>query len=126
MATAVQTGTRPAAPAAAVLIAVLGQATAQAAAAVVHAHRIDDWRAVSDTEIVITTNRGGRYRALLRAPCPGLRFTDRIAFVTRGEREIDRFAGIQLPDGTRCLFKSFGALPRPADSAAQSATKQRR
>lgn len=90
-----------------------GIALGSGQAPALQAHRIDDWRAVSDTEILITTNSGHRYRALLSAPCPGLRFTDRIAFVTRGERRIDRFAGIQLPDGSRCLFKALSAVSRP-------------
>lgn len=84
-------------------------------------YRIDDWRALSDSEIIITANNGRRYRAVLMAPCLGLRYTDRIAFVTRGERRIDRFAGIQLPDGTRCLFKSFAAVSRPAIGATDPA-----
>ncbi|MEZ5458481.1 MAG: DUF6491 family protein [Steroidobacteraceae bacterium] len=89
-------------------------ALAQAPASL-QAYRIDDWRAISASEIVITANNGRRYRAQLASPCPGLRFTDRIAFVTRGERRIDRFAGIQLPDGTRCMFRKFAPQdPVPA------------
>lgn len=84
--------------------------------ATLQTYRIDDWKAVSNTELVIRANNGRRYRAVLLSPCFGLRFTDRIAFLTRGERAIDRFAGIQLPDGTRCLFKSFEAISSPADS----------
>jgi hypothetical protein len=80
--------------------------------------RIDDWRAVSSSELTIRANNGRRYRAVLMAPCSGLRFTDRIAFVTRGERSIDRFAGIQLPDGTRCFFKTFEPISSPTDRPA--------
>jgi hypothetical protein len=81
--------------------------------------RIDDWRAVSSSELTIRANNGQRYRAVLMAPCSGLRFTDRIAFVTRGERSIDRFAGIQLPDGTRCFFKTFEPISSPDDRPAE-------
>lgn len=112
-------------PAAALALAALAAAPiladAQTGGAVLQTYRIDDWRAVSDSEIVITANNGRRYRAVLMSPCLGLRFTDRIAFVTRGERQIDRFAGIQLPDGTRCFFKSFAAVSRPTDRPAESA-----
>jgi hypothetical protein len=90
-------------------------------AASLQAYRIDDWRAVSEREVIITANNGRRYRAQLMGTCPGLRFTDRIAFVTRGERLIDRFAGIQLPDGTRCMFRSFAPISSPADAAPQGA-----
>jgi hypothetical protein len=100
------------------LVAALGPSEARADGSVLQAHRIDDWRAVSDTEIVITTNSGRRYRAVLFSPCMGLRYTDRIAFVTRGEREIDRFAGIQLPDGTRCFFKSLAPVAHPINPHA--------
>lgn len=91
------------------------------AATGLQAYRIDDWRAVSDRELVITANNGQRYRAELLAACAGLRFTDRIAFVTRGERRIDRFAGIQLPDGTRCMFRSFTAISSPPDAVREAA-----
>ena len=79
-------------------------------------YRIDDWKAVSNSELIIITNDRKRYRAKLLSPCMGLRFTDQIAFVTRGARVIDQFAGIQLPDGSRCYFKTFEAISSPADS----------
>jgi hypothetical protein len=91
------------------------------AATGLQAYRIDDWRAISDRALIITANNGRRYRAELMGNCPGLRYTDRIAFVTRGEQRIDRFAGIQLPDGTRCLFRSFAAISSPADAAREAA-----
>jgi hypothetical protein len=112
--------TQTAALASAALAAAFGLTQAWAGGTVLQTQRIDDWQAVSDTEIVITTNSGRRYRAVLMSPCLGLRFTDRIAFVTRGERQIDRFAGIQLPDGTRCFFKSLTPVSRPTESPAQS------
>lgn len=90
----------------------------QAQQASLRAWRIDDWRAVSNSELTIRANDGRRYRAVLMSPCMGLRFTDRIAFVTRGENSIDRFAGIQLPDGTRCFFKTFEPISSPADKPA--------
>jgi hypothetical protein len=111
---------------AAALGAGFAPAPARAGGTVLQTYRIDDWRAVSDTEIVITANNGRRYRAVLSSPCVGLRFTDRIAFVTRGERHIDRFAGIQLPDGTRCFFKSFAPVSRPTDPPADSSREPAR
>ena len=79
-------------------------------------HRIDEWKALSSESLVIRTNDGKRYRATLTGKCIGLKFTDTIAFVTRGERSVDRFAGIMLPDGSRCYFKTFEAISPPADS----------
>lgn len=99
----------------AVAVALLAAAPlADAQAPSLRTWRIDDWRAVTSSELTIRANDGRRYRAVLMAPCSGLRFTDRIAFVTRGESSIDRFAGIQLPDGTRCFFKTFEPISSPA------------
>jgi len=84
--------------------------------AAVQGYRIDDWKALSNDTLVIRLNDGKRYRATLMAHCIGLKFTDTIAFVTRGERTVDRFAGIMLPDGSRCYFKTFEAISQPTDS----------
>ncbi len=84
--------------------------------AALQGHRIDDWKALSSEALVIRTSDGKRYRATLTGKCIGLKFTDTIAFVTRGERSVDRFAGIMLPDGSRCYFKTFEAISPPTDS----------
>jgi hypothetical protein len=82
----------------------------------VHGYRIEDWKVLSNESLVIRTNDGKRYRATLMGRCIGLKFTDTIAFVTRGERTVDRYAGIMLPDGSRCYFKTFEAVSQPTDS----------
>jgi hypothetical protein len=81
----------------------------------VRGYRIEDWKALSNESLVIRTNDGKRYRATLMGRCIGLKFTDTIAFVTRGERSVDRYAGIMLPDGSRCYFKTFEAISQPTD-----------
>ncbi len=85
-------------------------------AAAVQGYRIEDWKVLSNESLVIRTNDGRRYRATLTGRCIGLKFTDTIAFVTRGERSVDRYAGIMLPDGSRCHFKTFEAISQPTDS----------
>ena len=102
---------------AAMLVAAMVTAPAFAAdpAPVVQGYRIDDWKALSSDSLIIRTNDGKRYRATLMGKCLGLRFTDTIAFVTRGERSVDRYAGIMLPDGSRCYFKTFEAISQPTD-----------
>lgn len=85
-------------------------------AAAVQGYRIEDWKALSNESLIIRTNDGKRYRATLMGRCIGLKFTDTIAFVTRGERSVDRYAGIMLPDGSRCYFKTFEAISQPTDS----------
>lgn len=89
---------------------------APAPRAAVQGYRIDDWQALSNEALIIRTNDGRRYRATLMSKCIGLKFTDKIAFVTRGERTVDRFAGIMLPDGSRCYFKTFKAISQPTDA----------
>lgn len=91
-------------------------ATAATPRTAVQGYRIDDWKALSSEELIIRTNDGHSYRATLMGKCFGLKFTDKIAFVTRGERTVDRFAGIMLPDGTRCYFKTFEPVSQPTDS----------
>lgn len=89
--------------------------------AAVQGYRIEDWKALSNDSLLIRTNDGRRYRATLMGPCIGLRHTDAIAFVTRGERTVDRFAGIMLPDGSRCYFKTFESVSQPPDAARDGA-----
>jgi hypothetical protein len=84
--------------------------------AAIQGYRIDDWKALSNGTLMIRTNDGRRFRATLMGPCIGLKVTETIAFVTRGERTVDRFAGIMLPDGTRCYFKTLEAVSQPTDS----------
>ncbi len=114
--TAVQASPLDAEPTPVTPAAPAGAAPARVPRASVQGYRIDDWKALSNDALVIRLNDGKRYRATLMAPCIGLRFTDTIAFVTRGERTVDRFAGIMLPDGSRCYFKTFEAISSPVDS----------
>jgi hypothetical protein len=120
-------GSRVRAPLAFLLLPLFGTAAAgwsaeQAPAAAlapqpaVQGYRIEDWKALSNEALIIRTNDGRRYRATLMGKCIGLKFTDTIAFVTRGERTVDRFAGIMLPDGSRCYFKTLEAISQPTDS----------
>lgn len=119
-------GPRPGTPTALVLCALLvapasaadppaaptpAPAPASPPRAAVQGYRIEDWKALSNDSLQLRTNDGRRYRATLMGPCIGLRHTDAIAFITRGERSVDRYAGIMLPDGSRCYFKTFESIP---------------
>jgi hypothetical protein len=101
-----------------------GAGTAPAASglprAAVQGYRIDEWKALSNESLIIRTNDGKRYHATLMGRCIGLKAAETIAFVTRGERTVDRFAGIMLPDGSRCYFKTFEAISQPSDSRESS------
>lgn len=81
-------------------------------------YRIHDWSAPNERTLIVESITGERYRADLMNNCIGLRFTNSLAFVTGGTNQLDRYSGIVLPDGTRCMFRSF---TRIADSERRSA-----
>jgi hypothetical protein len=70
---------------------------------------IDDWRAEGNRAMLIKGLNGGWYRAEFFAPCAGLQFRNRVAFVTDGTDRLDRFSSI-LVDGERCWFRSFDKI----------------
>jgi hypothetical protein len=80
-------------------------------------YRIRSWSAPNDRTLIVEALDGTRYKAELLAPCFGLDFANRIGFVNRGINQLDRFAGVVLPDGTRCSFRSFNEIVTPATSA---------
>jgi hypothetical protein len=80
-------------------------------------YRIRSWSAPDDRTLIVEALDGTRYRAEMLAPCFGLDFATRIGFVNRGLNQVDRFAGVVLPDGTRCSFRSFNEIVTPATSA---------
>jgi hypothetical protein len=80
-------------------------------------YRIRSWSAPDDRTLIVEALDGTRYKAELLAPCFGLNFANRIGFVNRGINQLDRFAGVVLPDGTRCSFRSFNEIVTPATSA---------
>lgn len=81
-------------------------------------YQINTWSAPDNRTLIIRSRDGSTYRARLLQECFGLRFTTSVGFITRGTSQLDRFAGIVLPDGTRCTFQSFERLPeaRTAES----------
>jgi hypothetical protein len=80
-------------------------------------YRIRSWSAPDDRTLIVEALDGTRYKAELLGPCFGLNFAQRIGFVNRGINQLDRFAGVVLPDGTRCSFRSFNEIVTPATSA---------
>lgn len=88
-------------------------------------YRIRDWSAPSNDVLIVESIDGTRYRAQFMGPCTGLRFANTIGFITRGTNELDRFAGIVLPDGTRCQFSSFQRAA-PATAVAEGADEPAR
>jgi hypothetical protein len=87
-------------------------------------YRIRSWSAPNDRTLIVEALDGTRYKAELLAPCFGLDFATRIGFVNRGLNQLDRFAGVVLPDGTRCSFRSFNEIVTPATSARDAEAEE--
>jgi hypothetical protein len=85
--------------------------------------RVRNWSAPNDDTLMIEAVDGRHYQARLFGPCPGLTFANRLAYVTRGMNQLDRFATVVLPDGTRCPFQSFTRISSPVDSAREGDSK---
>ncbi len=80
---------------------------------------IDNWRAEGDQAMLIKGLNGNWYRAEFFAPCSGLQFRDRVAFVTDGTDRLDRFSSI-LVRGERCWFRSFEKIDPEAPIPSSS------
>jgi hypothetical protein len=85
--------------------------------------RVRNWSAPNDHTLMIQAVDGRRYQAHLFGSCPGLTFANQLAYDTRGMNQIDRFATVVLPDGTRCPFQSFTRISSPLDSAREGDSK---
>jgi hypothetical protein len=75
---------------------------------------IRDWEADGQEGIWVQDVRKKWYYGKLMAPCTGLDFATRVAFVTRGST-LDRFASVVVPDYEyqRCNLNSFTASDAP-------------
>jgi hypothetical protein len=80
---------------------------------------VRDWRAISDSEILLEANNGKWYRATLFFPCPDLRFTERIGFRTKGTDTLDRFGSVIVRHRTYPLT-SLVAAEAPAKRSKQA------
>jgi hypothetical protein len=83
-------------------------------------YRIENWSAVNDRTLMVESVDGSRYRAQFMTDCIGLQFASSIGFETRGLNRLDQYAGIVLPDGTRCPFQSFTMIGFPEDKSAEA------
>jgi hypothetical protein len=90
-------------------------------------YRIENWSAPDSRSLIVESTDGTRYRAQFMTDCIGLTFASSIGFDTRGLNRLDRYAGIVLPDGTRCPFESFTKIgfAEKKSAEADSETEQR-
>ncbi len=73
---------------------------------------VRDWRAEGSEALLIQGADGTWYRATFYGPCFGLQFRERLAFVTDGMNQIDRFSSV-LVDRERCWFRTFDRVEEP-------------
>ncbi len=69
--------------------------------------RIRDWHAPDNLTLIIELIGRQKLKATFMSPCTGIRFTDTLAFVSRGPFELDRHSSVLLPDGQRCFFRDL-------------------
>ena len=88
-------------------------------------YQIDDWIAPDDRTLVINAADRSLYEARFKGRCTGLRNVDTIAFIVPGALQVDQYAGVVLPDGTRCAFASVTRLSTsPATDRGGSSASQ--
>ena len=75
-------------------------------------HRIGNWYAPSDNQLIIEDHTKQRYRVDFFHPCHGLVAAETLAFISRGGRLLDRFSAVVLPDGSRCSFAALSQRPQ--------------
>jgi Family of unknown function (DUF6491) len=73
---------------------------------------IQNFDAVDDDVLMIEDRHHNWYRAELFGPCQGLRFANRIGFITKGTSSFDKFSQI-LVDGEKCQVRSFVTAAKP-------------
>jgi len=85
-------------------------------------YQVMDWIAPDDRTLIVNSVDRSLYRASFKSPCTGLRLVDTIAFVVQTPPQIEKYAGIVLPDGKRCAFSSIARLETAAAHGKDGAT----
>jgi hypothetical protein len=87
-------------------------------------YQVADWIAPDDRNLIVNSVDRSLFRARFRSPCTGLRLVDTIAFIVQTPPQVDRYEGVVLPDGKRCVFTSITrletAIPQDKSSGTQN------
>lgn len=78
--------------------------------------RIESWRVVDDSTMIIETFGHGEVVATFSMPCRGIRTADTLGFATMGPFDLDKTTKVILPDGRKCYFKELKPLVKLEDS----------
>ncbi len=85
------------------------------------AYQLLDWIAPDDRNLLVNSVDRSLFHAQFRRPCAGLRLVDTIAFIVPTPPQVEKYEGVVLPDGTRCVFSSItrlAAAPHAKDGTA--------
>lgn len=73
-------------------------------------YQMVDWIAPDDRNLIVNAVDRSLFRARFASPCVGLRQVDTIAFIVQTPPQVDKYEGVVLPDGKRCVFTSLTRL----------------
>jgi len=69
--------------------------------------QIENWYVIDNETIIIDTYGFGKFKATFAQPCPGIRFTDTIGFLTQGPYAVDKTTSIMVSTGEICQIKEL-------------------
>jgi hypothetical protein len=85
------------------------------------AYQLIDWVAPDDRTLLVNSVDRSLFKAQFRRQCTGLRLVDTIAFIVPTPPQVDKYEGVVLPDGTRCVFTSITRLETGAPKGGADA-----
>src|SRR3954465_12228638 len=88
-------------------------------------YQLLEWIAPDDRNLIVNAVDRSLYRARFKRQCTGLRSVDTIAFIVVVPPQVEKYEGVVLPDGTRCVFTSIARLDTgPAPNKGAPATEK--
>jgi hypothetical protein len=80
-------------------------------------YQLLEWIAPDDHNLIVNAVDRSLYQARFKRQCTGLRTVDTIAFIVQTPPQVDKYEGVVLPDGTRCVFTSITRLDTGVEPA---------
>jgi hypothetical protein len=85
-------------------------------------YQLLDWIAPDDRTLLVNSVDRSLFRARFKRQCTGMRLVDTIAFIVQTPPQVEKYQGVVLPNGTRCVFTSVTRIEtasvRSKDGAA--------
>jgi hypothetical protein len=85
-------------------------------------YQLLDWIAPDDQTLLVNSVDRSLFRARFKRQCTGMRLVDTIAFIVQTPPQVEKYQGVVLPNGTRCVFTSVTRIEtapvRSKDGAA--------